>query len=369
MPHFSPIQGEDPLIKALPPPAPQAFEIDEGNAKAAQTVPVALASTAMHQPPIVQVFTGTVGRQPIRLSPANPDPDRPSLPQYPTESAPQDRARPVASGAQALASVVQLFSLPQPPVQPAHGLIPHLPDKFWPSQGAGQTALGQRGIDSVGVQALPTSAPVIEGPIAIHPITQLAAAKSMQAAGASSPAPSDLPVQRLPGADIKDSVPEWHGVARDSSVPSTSAPVPIAAPATVTPGPAFAQQLAHAIVQSVGAGRDGALELSLRPDELGQLRFDISTSGDKLSVIVFVERPEAMDLFRRHAEHLLTELRLAGFAQPSLSFGEWSQRNARSAAPQPDTGSALPPESAAELFAPPSASQKTAATGRLDLRL
>ncbi len=369
VPHFSPIQEGDLVTKALPPPAPQASEIKVVIAKALHTDPVVFASTATHHAPVMQVPTGTVGRQPVRISPVKPDPDRPSLPPSPTESVPQDRARVFASAAPAFASVVHLFPLPQPAVQPVLGPIPHLPDKFWPSQGAGQSALGQQGVDGVGVQSLPSSAPVIEGPIALHAINQLAAAKPPQAAGTPSPAPSHLPVQSLPGADLKDSVAEWHGVARDASVPSTSSAVPMSPPATVVPGPAFAQQLAHAIVQSVGAGRDGALELSLRPDELGHLRFDISTSGDKLSVIVFVERPEAMELFRRHAEHLLNELRIAGFAQPSLSFGEWSQRNARSATPQPDTGSALPAESAVEPFSLPSASQKTAATGRLDLRL
>lgn len=132
---------------------------------------------------------------------------------------------------------------------------------------------------------------------------------------------------------------------------------------TVTP-----QTLGQAIVQVVQNGEDRQIDLALRPEELGRLRFEMSTSGDKVHVTLFIERPEALDLIRRHAEHLLNDLRQAGFSQTSLSFGDWSQRESQTggdpAAPAPTGDTAdTPPMVPAERFTP------VAAFGRLDIRL
>lgn len=133
--------------------------------------------------------------------------------------------------------------------------------------------------------------------------------------------------------------------------------------ATVTP-----QNLGQAIVQVVQKGEDRQIDLALRPEELGRLRFEMSTSGDKVHVTLFIERPEALDLIRRHAEHLLNDLRQAGFSQSSLSFGDWSQRESQTGgdpaatAPTGDTAD-TPTMVPAERFSP------VTAFGRLDIRL
>ncbi|WP_158569395.1 flagellar hook-length control protein FliK [Pseudotabrizicola alkalilacus] len=156
---------------------------------------------------------------------------------------------------------------------------------------------------------------------------------------------------------------------REGAVQSLSAPFTSSTPTAGTGPPHVTQQVAQSIIQSLKMGGDGPMALTLRPEELGQLRFEISTTGDRLAVILFVERPEAMELIRRHGDQLLSDLRLSGFNQPTLSFGDWAQRDGRTGTP-----SGPPPASTApiaegdspSIIAPP---QHFTATGRLDIRL
>ncbi|MFN4129193.1 MAG: flagellar hook-length control protein FliK [Paracoccaceae bacterium] len=192
---------------------------------------------------------------------------------------------------------------------------------------------------------------------------------AVQPAETLSASQSRLPSKILPTSNLKDSAPEWISFGREAMVPSI--PASAINPAVLTPSPPLLppQQLAQSIIHCVGAGGDGLIELTLKPEELGHVRFDITSTGDRLTVVLFVERPEAMDLFRRHGEQLLNELRLAGFTQPSLSFGDWSQRNARSGASPPRPNDTAPPDINGEAVSATSATQRAAASGRLDMRL
>ena len=155
---------------------------------------------------------------------------------------------------------------------------------------------------------------------------------------------------------------------RDPVLPLGLSPSPTVVPATSAALPVAPQQVTQTIVQSIKMGVHGPIELTLRPEELGQLRFEISTLGDKLHVTLFVERADAMDLMRRHGDQLLNDLRLNGFNQPSLSFADWSQRNARSGASSKATATAeasFQDGAVATVEAP----QQTSTAGRLDLRL
>ncbi len=83
------------------------------------------------------------------------------------------------------------------------------------------------------------------------------------------------------------------------------------------PSPAI--QIAAALSQAT----DGRVELILAPEELGLLRIEMTPDGDALRITVAVERPETLEMFRRHTDTLLTEIRQAGFSGAQLSFGNW----------------------------------------------
>jgi flagellar hook-length control protein FliK len=66
------------------------------------------------------------------------------------------------------------------------------------------------------------------------------------------------------------------------------------------------------------------VELILAPQELGRVRVDFEANGDAMRVVLTAEQPDTLDLLRRHADQFIAELRQAGYAQPSLSFGQWT---------------------------------------------
>lgn len=62
------------------------------------------------------------------------------------------------------------------------------------------------------------------------------------------------------------------------------------------------------------------IELRLDPEELGAVSIILQDHDDSLLVRISTERPDTLDLMRRNADQLLTELRVAGFAGAEMRF-------------------------------------------------
>lgn len=129
------------------------------------------------------------------------------------------------------------------------------------------------------------------------------------------PDPADMPFSGIEGPALP--------LPRHPAFPAPPAP----GLATLHPVPA---QASTAILHSVKSG-ETATELTLSPEDLGKIRFEIISNDDKLTVRMFVERPDTLDLVRRQGDQLLAELRHAGFTQTSLSFGNWQQQGRKQA--------------------------------------
>lgn len=96
----------------------------------------------------------------------------------------------------------------------------------------------------------------------------------------------------------------------------TSAPHLLTAP-TRTDLPAhIARQIAD-VVQHLP---NKPVEISLNPEELGRLRLAISITDAGLTVNVVVERPETLDLLRRHISTLDQEFQSLGYEDVAFSF-------------------------------------------------
>ena len=99
----------------------------------------------------------------------------------------------------------------------------------------------------------------------------------------------------------------------------------------------FSATLAHSVLDS---GHSRA-ELILEPAELGRLRFELVTQGDQVQVNLAAERPETLDLLRRHADELRQEFRASGLDAGTLSFGQWGKgRDDRAFPDQPGAATA-----------------------------
>ena len=130
------------------------------------------------------------------------------------------------------------------------------------------------------------------------------------------------------------------------AVRSAQAPTPQTAP---TPLP-------RQLVEVVGRLRDGAVEVQLAPEELGRVRMKLVASEVGIVLHIAADRPETLDLLRRHATLLSREFSDAGFGGLDLAFGSSGQAPSDKAAKvrahvqgtsgivpaEPDAGSDIP---------------------------
>ena len=144
-----------------------------------------------------------------------------------------------------------------------------------------------------------------------------------------------IPLPPLTGTDAFSLPLAQIGVIADGPVGGRG----VAAPPLSAPMP---QPFLASVMAEAAQPRPDGVSLTLAPEELGRLQMTIQTSGDQLTLAIAADRPETLDLLRRHADQLSQELRQAGFAQPTLSF---SQGNAQGFA-RPDPQSATPPRPA-----------------------
>lgn len=101
-------------------------------------------------------------------------------------------------------------------------------------------------------------------------------------------------------------------VSPQAAPQNSTAPVPVAA-------------LPQALAAAAGANRAQSVNLQLDPIELGTVAFNMETGPAGLVVTIVAERPETLELLRRHADQFLADLRQSGFQGASLQFGPSGQ--------------------------------------------
>lgn len=121
--------------------------------------------------------------------------------------------------------------------------------------------------------------------------------------------------------------------------------------------PVLVQRLAAQNVPPGQRAETGAVEVLLNPEELGSVRFHIQHHGESVRVMLCVERPETLELVRRHAEQLMQEFRQAGFSGATLSFGSWAQQDGQPEMPPQPSQTPQPEDSA---FVAPAAARPSA---------
>lgn len=122
------------------------------------------------------------------------------------------------------------------------------------------------------------------------------------------------------------------------------------------------------LVEAIRQGRDGTIEVSLVPEELGRLKLSLLGNEMSLHVVVQADRSDTQELIRRHIGHLQQEFLALGYRDVSFAFGQqggqdhgqdFAETSAPPSAPG-DTGPETPVATRAS---------RTPATGQLDLRL
>lgn len=211
---------------------------------------------------------------------------------------------------------------------PSEGNLPVLPGERLPAvlqgvAGFASIASSQTAtIAAIGPSASDTALPPLSAALALTPSdASHTAPPAMTAEKPSQPAaitafsdvdvlPPDLP-SNSEGSSILSLDPALRIASKDQQI-SASAPTTAAA-------------LAPVIVELARSGNDGPIDLALAPEELGRLTISIRQEGDFVHVSMTAERPETLDLLRRHASDLLADLRQSGFSGASFSFGQGAQ--------------------------------------------
>lgn len=121
----------------------------------------------------------------------------------------------------------------------------------------------------------------------------------------------------LPAVAVATQVGMWQPTIASPS--ASGALIPPVIPA------AFPPDLPQVLVGHATKAAEAPIELLLNPEELGRLRFEMVQNGDQMKVVLSAERPETLDMLRKHVDQLLNEFKQAGFSSASLAFGQWGQ--------------------------------------------
>ena len=92
---------------------------------------------------------------------------------------------------------------------------------------------------------------------------------------------------------------------------------PSASPLTLRPE---TQRAVMAQLAQVPLKPDQPIELRLDPQELGQVRMVLSSQDQSLTLVMSAERPETLDLMRRHIDQLAQEFQEMGYTDLNFSF-------------------------------------------------
>ncbi|MEM9971551.1 MAG: flagellar hook-length control protein FliK [Pseudomonadota bacterium] len=136
---------------------------------------------------------------------------------------------------------------------------------------------------------------------------------------------------------------------------------------TPPPRADLARSVAAQMATAVSQSSDGSIDVRLMPEDLGRVRLALTPGDLGMTVNITTERPETLDLVRRHIDMFAQDLRQNGFQNLAFTFGQ----DQRSAA-RPSVQTATP--DAAEMIddvvpATVSPQSRPAGTGRLDIRL
>lgn len=283
---------------------------------------------------------------PIRKAPT------PEIPSRPLRPEPAVQADPIAMVS--LQNVLQSASQIAPPSQPmregatdlpaAASAPPQMqsPDHFPPAP-AGQTPLPTRATTADPIESSPLQA------ITPNPATGLGVAAQMPVL----PNPDIALGQAWDlASDSRETAAESY--ARPAEPTLIPAP-PHTRPETLRPPaadpfaldrPALPDNASEtrAILRQLAPttpDQDGAVEIALFPKGLGQVKLDIQHGPDGARIVISADRPETLDLIRRHSADLVTELRAAGMVNPVVSFAPVDAGQPTQPSQRPDSAGLL----------------------------
>lgn len=135
------------------------------------------------------------------------------------------------------------------------------------------------------------------------------------------PAAPAGPIPAQPAPLLEDRLEPGHQAALPTGSIEGGRVVHASAGPTAPQVPAPSASVPQQIATTLHATGPGSTEVRLEPAELGKVRLTLSEAeGGAMTVVISAERPETMDLLRRHVGALSAELRQLGYGDVSYEF-------------------------------------------------
>ena len=248
---------------------------------------------------------------------------------------------PAKAGGADRAAVADKVSPPAGRASPAPSVdLPAQP----PAAARADIAVMAQTVVQAAMQAAPDKTPRAPGPLpmpdhapkatrAAPPVPQAPQAVVVQ----SSPAPFDpasLPVSETHQGAQHTPLTLFDSGADRGHVGTTTLP---ADPASRLQPAAMVQSIARQVADAAPRAAEAAIEITLHPEELGRLKLTLTGSEGAQLLQVVAERPETLDLVRRHIDLLMREFGAQGFGGLNVSLGSNRDAPARFSAPRQDT--------------------------------
>ena len=122
-------------------------------------------------------------------------------------------------------------------------------------------------------------------------------------------------------------------------------------------------QVRDAVQQNPG----GPIEITLKPEELGRVRIQVIAADNGVNLSIVTDRPETMDLLRRHIDQLAQDYRQMGYDRISFSFAAGGDQRGSEGQKYGQTQAWAQPESLANM--PESPPPEQIASDGIDIRL
>ncbi len=215
---------------------------------------------------------------------------------------------------------------------------------------------GRLSAATAGKKAAPAALPGADG---ISPVSGKADAAFLQPWQMDPAAAQDQLASALP-----DGISHSGGSRTIQAVQQAHHAIPSHAPERVT----------LQIARAAGMLQDGPIELRLDPEELGAVRMHMHLRDNGTMVLnIMAERPDTLDLMRRHAEQLGAQMRDAGFDALDIAFSSHDGGQPGAFGDQPAPPGTAPP--AADGHTPQEHAREAGPRrrpdpeGRIDLRM
>jgi len=263
---------------------------------------------------------------------------------------------------------------PLPAPAPAQSAAPAAPQMVAQSSVQPDTYAPQKTIESPA--AIPSIAPAaakdlrpparVDTPIRDAAPRTTTTPPNIQAGASTVVQATQTPLSILPitGKEMADPEPLVAlSPLQPSSPLSPSSPV-IVQTATPAQTSYAVHQISAQIAAEAGAASGRDIEVRLDPEELGRVRITVHPREAGLFIALAVERPETLDLLRKNAEELMSNLQDFDLSGATLEFSQDSD------SPSSDAEHDSPKEDPIQFSATPQATgAPPPGDGRLDLRL